>query len=197
MSTNPKDSSGVQDTSASGGGSEGTGRDTVSYETYRKTVSEVKNLKSKLDEFQTKETEREQATLQEQGKFKEALEAANRKLKETELKLDSTSKTFAKQVFSKEAKSVALQMGAAPEGVDDLIRVADWTGVEIGEDFAVNETQLKDAIARMQKQKPLFFKKLVPAPKDVNTGHSLSASGKSVQEMSNDELINAIKSAPQ
>lgn len=169
--------------------------DKVAYQTYQKTVGEVKSLKQKLSALEAEKAERENAILSEQGKYKELNDSLSKKLKDLEQKNEQSTKIFAKQVFSKEAKALAIQLGAMPEAVDDLIKTGDWSEVEIDESFNVNEKQLKDALAKIQKAKPYYFKKDVKQVKDVNTGHSASSgSPKDFAKMSKDELIAKLKS---
>lgn len=169
-------------------------KDSVAYSTYSKAIGEVKSLKAKLNEMYAKDQEREQSQLAEQGKFKEQADSLAKRLKEYEQKFETQTKTYAKNIFSKEAKNVALQMGAMQEALDDLIKTGDWSGVDIGENFEINTDQLKDAVAKMQKTKPFYFKKTVQAPVDVNVGHSSVSDGKKdLSSMSKEELIKLLK----
>jgi len=61
-------------------GDEGRGDDRVSYESFTKALDEKKAAQRKLAEFERKEKEREEALLQEQGKFKELLEERQKEL---------------------------------------------------------------------------------------------------------------------
>lgn len=197
MSDQTKETSGQPDLVVGDTNQESGGKDTVAYETYRKTVGEVKALKAKLSEFMAKETEREQATLAEQGKYKEALDSASKRVKDLETALDTKTKIFGRQVFTKEAKSVALQMGVRQEALDDIVKIGDWSGVEVDEEFNINQTQLKDAISKLSKEKPYFFQKSATSPKDVNPTNSSALVGnkKNPVDMSRDDLMKAIREA--
>mgnify|MGYP003423246107 CR=1 FL=1 len=163
-------------------------KDSVAYETYKRTVGEVKKLKSELDGFRQKEAEREQAALSEQGKYKEALDAATKKQKELEITLKEKEKVFARNIFTKEAKSVALQMGAMPEALEDIVKVGNWSDVEIDDKFEINNDQLKEAVSRLQKEKPFYFKKDSSSPRTVDSRTT------SVKQKDNDDLsIDEIK----
>lgn len=163
-------------------------KDSVAYETYKRTVGEVKKLKSELDGFRQKEAEREQAALSEQGKYKEALDAATKKQKELEITLKEKEKVFARNIFTKEAKSVALQMGAMPEALEDIVKVGNWSDVEIDDKFEINNDQLKEAVSRLQKEKPFYFKKDASSPRTVDSRTT------SVKQKDNDDLtIDEIK----
>lgn len=169
-------------------------KQTVAYETYRKTVGEVKKLKSEIESFRQKEIEREQALLAEQGKYKEALESALKKQKEIEKSLQEKEKTYARNIFTKEAKSVALQLGAMPEALDDIVKVGNWSDVEIDEAFNINTDQLKEAITRLQKEKPFYFKKESSAPRSVSTQANLTQPKKDLKELSREEIMARLKS---
>jgi hypothetical protein len=175
-------------------GSAQTEKNQVAYETYRKTVGEVKKLKSELDSFKQKEVEREQALLAEQGKYKEALEAAVKKQKELEKSLQEKEKAYARNIFTKEAKSVAMQLGAMPEALDDIVKVGNWADVEIDEKFEINSDQLKEAIVRLQKEKPFYFRKDSSSPRTVSSNASGMAAKKDNKELSKDEIIAKLKS---
>lgn len=167
-------------------------KNTVAYSTYSKAIGEIKSLKSKLNDFMSKEQEREQSILSEQGKFKELNQSLSSKLKDSETKLEQMQKTFAKSIFSKEAKNIAMQMGAMPEALEDLVKTGDWSEVEIDEQFNINENQLKEAIGKIQKSKPYFFKKDVKRVQDVNINNG--ASGKlDLNSMSKEDIIKLLK----
>lgn len=163
-------------------------QDTVKYETYRKAVGEVKSAKAKIAEYEARESEREQTVLAEQGKYKEALESERKKSLEFKAALDAKDKAFAKKVFTKEIEAVALTFGARKEALEDIVKVGDWSGVEIDENFSINQEQLKAQISNLSKSKPFYFVSNAAAPRDVNTSSSGAPSSKSVNEMSVDEI---------
>lgn len=166
-------------------------KDVVAYTTYKKTVGEVKSLKAKLAELEAeKEVERQQR-LQQEGKWKEAAEEWQKKAKDHETKSQDLLKSFGRKVFTSEAKAIAAELGANPDALDDIIKVGDWSEVEIGEDFQVDREKLKAAVTKMQQAKPFYFKQQVNPPKTVNPGNGGAGSGgsKSLESMSVDELI--------
>jgi len=167
-------------------------KDSVAYETYKRTVGEVKKLKSELDGFRQKEAEREQAALSEQGKYKEALDAATKKQKELEITLKEKEKVFARNIFTKEAKSVALQMGAMPEALEDIVKVGNWSDVEIDDKFEINNDQLKEAVSRLQKEKPFYFKKDSSSPRTVDS-RTTSVKQKDNEDLSIEEIKARLK----
>lgn len=183
-----QDPIGLSETSSQSSG-EPSEKDVVKYDTYRKAIGELKSLKAKMNEYEAKEQEREQALLAEQGKFKEALESALNKKKELEHALEAKEKAFAKKIFTKEVQEVALSLGARKDALDDIVKVGDWSSVEIDENFSINKDQLKSQIASLSKSKPFYFASSVAAPRDVNTSSIGSApTEKKIEDMSIDEL---------
>lgn len=164
-------------------------KDVVKYETYRKAIGELKALKSKIGEYETREQEREQSLLAEQGKYKEALETTVKKQRELEAALEAKEKAFAKKIFTKEVQELAIQFGARKEALEDIVKVGDWSAVEIDENFSINKDQLKNQIASLAKSKPFYFVSNANPPRDVNTAPTGAPSGKSVQELSKDEIL--------
>jgi hypothetical protein len=165
-----------------------TNQDTVKYETYRKVLSEAKSTKAKLAEYEARESEREQTLLAEQGKYKEALDNSVKKQNEFKAALEAKDKAFAKKVFTKEIEAVALSFGARKEALEDIVKVGDWSSVEIDENFSINQEQLKASISNLSKSKPFYFISNAAAPRDVNTSPSGAPSGKSANDMSVDEI---------
>jgi hypothetical protein len=192
-----KGASGSPNADISDDATEMTGKQSVSYETYSKTIGEVKSLKKKLSEFAAKEAEREQSSLLEQGKWKEAAESAAKKAKEFEAKLSEKDKAFAKKVFNQELRSVAAELGVIPEVLDDLPKLGDWSNVEIDDEFNINSTTLKDAVSNLLKSKPFLAKRTASSPKDVNTSASGAQNGGKIDpaKMTKEQLMNAIRAA--
>lgn len=169
-------------------------KDVVKYETYKKAVDEVKSIKGKLSEYEAREQERQREILAEQGKFKEALESTLKKQRELEAALEAKDKAFAKKIFTKEVQEIALSLGARKEALEDIVKVGDWSTVEIDEQFQINRDQLKAQIANLSKSKPFYFANNATAPRDVNTSASGQPGKKSVTEMTKDEIIAQLKS---
>jgi hypothetical protein len=171
------------------------GKNSVKYETYKRTVDEVKSLKAELESFRTKESERESKALAEQGKFKEALDGALKEKLDLKQKLEAKEKSFAKSMFEAEAKKMALEFGAMPDALDDIVKVGDWSSVEIDTDnFRINSDQLKESMSKLQKEKSFFFKKNAQAPNDVHTSASGSMpKAKGLGELSKDEIMAQLK----
>lgn len=194
MSVANKEASGQPNNDAGGGDLEPGSKDMVSYDTYSKTVSEVKKLKLKLSELSSKETERESTLLAEQGKWKEAAEAAAKKSKELQEKVSEKDKVFAKKVFNAELRASANRFGIIPEILDDLPKLGDWSKVEIDDEFNIDKASLDAALSELVKAKPFLTKKSVATPKDVNTTMSGGAQSKiDISKLSQAEVAELLK----
>jgi DNA gyrase/topoisomerase IV subunit A len=177
-----------------GEGSESGKKNVVAYESYQKLLDEKKRAQEKLEEFEKLEKERAEKLLAEQGKFQELLDAKEKELKSLKDDTLKTKMTFGKKTFESETKAVALSMGVNPEAIDDFIKVGDWSEVKVNDDFTIDQEQIKASIAKMQQLKPFYFQKNVSAPKDIHVAGSSPVGGKSVKEMTRDELVAHIKS---
>lgn len=171
-------------------------KDMVSYETYRRTVGEVKALKAKLAELQAQREAEEQARLAEQGKWKEKAELLEKALREKEQKFESAVNSFAKKIFTESAKQVALQVGVRKEAIDDVLKVADFSDVEIGEDFTVNQDQLRMRLEELAKQKPWFFEKPKAQVNPVLPSTQAPLVTKKLEDLSWEELRALAKQLP-
>ena len=90
-------------------------KDSVSYDTYRKTVSEVKRLKDELGKILSEKEEMNQQALAEQGKWKEVAEKLKSELK---LKEDETKRKeafFVQQNLKQTIGRFAKDMGVHEE----------------------------------------------------------------------------------
>jgi len=168
------------------------GKESVSYESFQKVLAEKKAAQEKQRQYEAKLAELEQASLAEQGKWKELAEKAQIELKAEREKATKIVKTFGQELFSREAKNVALQMGVIPQAVDDVLKVGDWTNIEISEDFRIDQEKIKESILKLQKEKSYLFAKQATAPKDVNLSQG-GVAGKSVEQMSREEIAAALK----
>lgn len=162
--------------------------DVVAYDTYRRTVGEVKNLKAKLAEIEAEREHERLAKLSEQGKYKEQSEDLLKKLNEKDLQVKKVVSTFGRKVFESEAKSLALGLGAKPEAIDDILKVGAWDEVEIDEQFNVNKDQLKLKLEELVKSKPYFFGGNPKAPESIIPAKQLSNGKMDFSKMSMEEL---------
>ncbi|MEJ5328406.1 MAG: hypothetical protein WHU54_09210 [Candidatus Bathyarchaeia archaeon] len=171
-------------------------KDFVAYDTYRRAVGEVKALKAKLNELLAQKEAEEQQRLAEQGRWKEKAELLEKTLREKDERLNNVVSTFARRVFEESVKQVAQDVGVRKEAVQDVLRVADFSDIEVTEDFTVNQQQLKAKLEALAKEKPWFFeqkKPQVPSATPFVTDASMVGT-KKLEDLSWDELRALAKS---
>lgn len=162
----------------------------VSYETYRRAIGEIKSLKSKLNELLSEKEQQEAARLAEQGKWKERAELLEKQLQEKEQRFQSAVSQFAKRIFTESAKQAALRSGVRKEALDDVLKVADFSDVEVKEDFTFDESLLETKFRELAKSKPWFFEKPRPQVTPIlpSTSDAGTSSTKPLEALSWDEL---------
>lgn len=184
----------AEDITPSGSPSESGGsKGEVAYESFKKVLDEKKKLAQRLAEFEAREQDLERTKLEEQGKYKEALEKMQKDLhSEREVRKQERSK-FGNSILSTELKNLAKGLGAKDEALDALVTLAYNQGLSeipaIGEDFSVNKDALKTYLGDFQQKNPFLFSKQVTHPKDVLLSRSpVNGEEKTLDDMSVAEL---------
>jgi hypothetical protein len=182
-----QDAGGVVDQSASGG--DQNSQDKVDYSTHRKLLAEKKKIQAEFLDLKNKFEEREQADLSAKGEIKSAYEKLLSQHKELQSARENDHKSFATKTLKSEFKAVASQLGARSEYLEDLFQIAKpyLSEIEFGEGYEVPQETLKASIAKLQKEKQIFFAKTAAPTKDVVFGHGGPAA-KPIDQMSREEL---------
>ncbi len=176
-------------------------KDSVAYETYRKTVSEAKRLKEQLAEIKAQKDADDQAKLAEQGKYKEMVEKLQTDLKTKDADFKKKEAFFVQSNLKSTVSRYAKELGAIGEATEEIYEVAKSKGLlsslEIKEDYSVNGDQIKEALSELQKKSPWFFQKSVAAPRDITVGGNASggSSTKKLTELSFEQLAELGKNA--
>jgi len=173
--------------------------DNVSRSAYEKVLAEAKKERMEKRALEERLKLEEDKKLTEQSQFKELAEKYKQELEAEKSKLQKIAKAAAKKEFSSVVKQKALELGANPTILDDILKVGDWSSVEIQESvtdddfsFSVDAKKVTEALARMQKEKPIYFTKQVSAPRDVVPSVGFDGS-KSTKELSREEIIQKLK----
>lgn len=175
-------------------------KDSVSYETYKRVVSEAKKAKEMAAQLKAEREADEQARMAEQSKWKELAEKLQKDLKQKEDEIKRKDAFVIQNNLKQTIGRYAKEMGANDDAVDEIFVVAKskelLKDIEVGSDYSVNADQVKSALAEMQKKSPWFFSKQVAAPKDINPGSKPSGlNSKDLEKLSIDELIELGKNA--
>ena len=191
-----KGTSGASTDTASGQ----SGNDTVSYQTYKKAIGEVKKLKEALDSVMSEREQSQQAALAEQGKYKEIAEKFQKELKDKEELLKKKDSMFVQQNLKQSVARLAKDFGAKEEAIDEIFAVGSakeyWKSIEVKDDYTVNLDQVKSALGEMSQKSPWFFVKQAQAPKDVVLGGGSGVvTSDDLKKLSMDDLKKLAKNA--
>lgn len=173
--------------------------ETVSRTAYEKILAEAKKERMEKRALEERLKLEEDKKLTEQSQFKELAEKYKQELESERIRLQKIAKAAAKKEFSTVVKQKALELGANPTVLDDLLKVGDWKEIEIQENitdddfsFSVDAKKVTEALARMQKEKPIYFTKQVSGPRDVVPSASLDGS-KITKDMSREDILEQLK----
>lgn len=169
------------------------GKDSVAYETYRKTVSEAKRLKEQLAEIKAQKDADDQAKLAEQGKYKEMVETLQKDLKLKDGEFKKKEAYFVQSNLKSAVKAYAKELGAIDQATEEIYEVAKAKGLlsalEIKDDYSVDGEQVKSALSELSKKSPWFFKKEASGIKDVNIGNKPMNTEVDVKKMNKEQLL--------
>lgn len=148
-------------------------KQTVSYESHQKLLSEKKKMQDRLAEFESKFKSIEEEKLEAQGKLKELNDNLKKQLAEKDQKLKSVFNEFAHKTVKSKFETEASKLGCIKP--DALYKLVDLSAVEITDDFGLNDEQFKQVMVEAQKEHSYLFKKDVGGVKDAapttkNTG---------------------------
>lgn len=172
---------------------------TVSRDAYERILAEAKKERLEKRALEERLKLEEEKKLTEQSQFKELAEKYKQELDQEKMRLQKIAKAAAKKEFSTVVKAKALELGANPTVLDDILKVGDWSGVDVQEQitdedfsFSVDSNKVMEALKQMQKSKPIYFTKSVSAPRDVSPSAGFDSS-KSTKEMSREDIIKQLK----
>jgi hypothetical protein len=177
---------------ASGENQNQSSNDVVKYESYKKVLSEKKELQDRFRQLQSELDAIKEQKLLESGKEREALEQTKLKLKEFEQKFSEQSRKFKERLVTEQIKRKANEHGCVDP--DALIKLADFSTIEVDEDFNI-KSGLDDAIAKLKQEKTYLFKSNVSGVKDLPPVNNMEGfKQKTAFEMSKEDILKALKS---
>ena len=165
-----KSSSGATEATASGATQEsqdtthttsgGETKDSVSYDTYRKVLSEKKKAAERLANLESEAQKLREEKMQLEGKKDEYIDSLKKKLTDLEANHKKMIGSYAYNSVSNSLKSEALKHGCID--VDAFIKLTDVSSLDVSDDFTVDQEQLKTVVEDLKKQKPYLFTKEAP-----------------------------------
>lgn len=171
-----------------------TNEDKIPYSTYKKALTEKKNVQAKLAEYEEKLRALEHSDLERKGKERELIESLRKQNEELSGKIKKTEQTYAWNTLTNTIKSKAIEKGLKPEKADKLIRFLDdddLNSIEVDQNFNVNYDDLGRVLEKVKSEVPEFF--TVGAKMADKVPGKSTISAKSVKDMSDEEIKEAIK----
>jgi hypothetical protein len=176
---------------ASGENQNQSSNDVVKYESYKKVLSEKKELQEKYKQLKSELDAIKEQKLLESGKEREALEQTKLKLKELEQKLSEQSRRFKERLITEQIKRKANENGCVDP--DALIKLADFSSIEVDEEFNI-KSGLDEAIAKLKQEKTYLFKSNVSGVKDLPPVNNMEGfKNKTAFEMSKEDILKALR----
>lgn len=167
MSVDAQGASGSLDADTSGAAGENQneskagGKDSVSYDTYRKTLGEAKKLREQLrsmEDLQTRLKELEQEKLGAEGKKDEVISSLKAELDKTAKEKKQVFQKFAYRSLGEQVRVEAMKQGCVDPTA--LMKLADLSEVEIDQDtFEADKDKLAEIVTGMKSTNPYLFSK--------------------------------------
>lgn len=132
----------------------------VAYDSYKKVLSEKKNVQAKLAEYESKLKSYEESKMEQDGKQSELIQSLRSQLDEKESILKKKDQTYAWNTLTGQIKSEAIGLGCKSDKVDKLIRLlddADLKSIEVDSNYNVNRDDVKRVLESAKAEVPEFF----------------------------------------
>lgn len=165
-------------------------KDQVSYDTYKKVLSEAKAAKAKKAELEAELQKVRQSELEVKGQDKQLIESLRKQLAEKEQSDRKMKEHYAFNSFKNTVSAIGTKHGCIDMEV--LLKSVDINSVEMNDDFTFNEADLEREIAQLASKKSYLFQKKVPSVKDGTPGMKKTETKK----LTIDEMAKALASMP-
>jgi hypothetical protein len=170
-------------------------KDTVAYETYRKTVAAEKSAKAKNDELSKRLRDYEEKDLATQGKSQELIDSLRGQVKERDEKIQNVVGSFAHRAVSSRIREEAAKQGCLD--IDLLLKAGsdEFAKIEVNPEdgFSVNSEDLKRFFETTVAKHPMLFKRTGPKVVDGSPASAPIGGQQGFNTMKSSELIEAWK----
>jgi hypothetical protein len=178
----------VEDNLDPAGGEDKKPKDSVSYDSHRKLLTEKKKADAERVELARKLKEYEEKEMTAQGKTNELNESLRTQLKEKEEKLNKVVGNFAHRTVASVISAEATKQGCID--VELLMKAGDFSAIEVNpEDFSVNEDDMKRFFETTRAKHPKLFSAGGPRINDGLPGKQPPATPKTFEQKTSAELI--------
>lgn len=154
----------------------------------KELLGKLKESSDKLKEMEKQLYAFKSEKLSAEGKKDELIETLKEQLKTAEQReQDLTWKAISRQIGIEATKKGC-------RNVDTLMKVVDFQNASIDkESFSVAQDDIQMILDKAMKEHDYLFEKSVSGPKDAGPGKKVEAPGKSLREMSTQELLDVYK----
>lgn len=192
MTDDQKTSSQTDTDASSADGKKSNNNESVSRESFLKSVEQEKNARKRAQELEAKVKAYEQRELEEKGQYSAIIKQKEDELEKLKAKTETQKQAFTSYLITSAVKNKALESGAMPEAVDLILKAEDWSSVSISDDLTPNESEIEEKIGKLSKSKSFLFSKKGGQVNDV-TLNSTKSSKKAYKDMTREELAEEFK----
>jgi len=184
----------VETTQKTSGDETSAAKDKVAYDTYRKALSEKKNVQSENEKLRNELEQIRNEKLKAEGKKDDVIKSYEEKIAALEKENRSTKQSFAWSTLTGKIKEEALKHGCS--NPDKLIKLMDdneLNSIQIGDDFTIDTESVSKVIEKSKQENFFLFsnssKKIADGTPSVKIDEK-----EDISKLSNDELKEKIKS---
>ena len=176
----------TDDTSSAGDGS-------VKYDTYRRTLSEAKKYKTKVEEIQSQLTQLQQEKLSAEGKKDELIENLRKQNSELNGKLTKAVGSFAKSKVYETMLSEAAKLGCQDPDLVLKAYSAELDGIDFDDSFNPDREQIRATLSKVREERPYLFSKDAPkiGSHQIKSTDGKKSAKKSIDKLTDEELMQA------
>jgi len=167
-------------------------KDSVSYDSFSKLLSEKKKLQSEMSEMKAYKDQLEAEKLQAEGKWKELAENNKKLADEFKSKNLNIVKTVSEKAIRSQFLREAEKLGCVDAEI--AMKACSFDDLDVTEDFEFDSQKLVSKIQELTKSKPYLFKKDFKMVQDMIPSNN-SISTKPLSDLSEQELKNLLKNA--
>lgn len=140
-------------------------KDLVSYDTYKKVLSEAKKAKAMKAELEAELQKVKQAELEVKGHDKQLIDSLRKQLADAQTGQQKMKEHYAFNSFKNSVSTLGLKHGCID--LEVLMKSVDMNSVEMNDDFTFNEADLEREITALANKKSYLFQKKVPKVADA------------------------------
>lgn len=168
--------------------------DVVRYSSFKRVLDEKKRMQREKEDAFNRIKEMEQKELESQGKKDELIESLRQELNQTRTKYKEMETTNAWNKLTGQIKDFVKKEGCSyPEQFIKLMDKKDFDLLSLS-DGNVNEEDLRSLAEKSRKVNPFLFQSKAKVNDVIPNGAIKQDKGKSLQDMSEKELIEFAKS---